>query len=68
MTRERAMKPMRYIAKFVVLEDRRSKTAHVVPNPNDMGHATRGRKCWCEPRIERFPTVDLVVHNERVKP
>jgi hypothetical protein len=51
--------------KWKVVEDRETETVHVVPHPNSFGHAERGRQCFCRPRIETYPEMDVVVHNQQ---
>jgi hypothetical protein len=55
-------------AAFVVHEDRRSRTLHIIPNPNTAHHMTRGHKCWCEFTIEKYPNYALIIHSEKKKP
>ncbi len=47
----------------LVFTDLKARAVHIVPNPNDEGHATTGRKCFCHPDIEKCPTLDIFTHN-----
>ena len=32
--------------------------------PPQQEHNTSGEHCWCEPRIERYPHGDVIIHND----